>query len=114
MYRLLMALLLSMRLCSALADTTTDSSSGVALEEVVVTAEKRTENLQDVPASVTAFTPEALAQSHIDDTVALQLLTPGLLVTTNGDDGQPYIRGIGSGIINADAPGFRRSPRRFR
>ncbi len=100
MYRLLMALLLSVRLCSALADTTTDSASGVALEEVVVTAEKRTQNLQDVPASVTAFTPEALAQSHIDDTVALQLLTPGLLVTTNGDDGQPYIRGIGSGIIN--------------
>jgi iron complex outermembrane receptor protein len=100
MIRLLVALLLSMRLCSALADPTTDSATGAALEEVVVTAEKRTQNLQDVPASVAAFTPEALAQSHINDTVALQLLTPGLLVTTNGDNGQPYIRGIGSGIIN--------------
>jgi len=76
------------------------------LEEIVVTAQKRAQNLQDVPAAVSAFTPETLAVSGIEDTISLQTRTPGLLVSTNGPYGQPYIRGVGSDIINpgTDAP----------
>ena len=76
------------------------------LEEIVVTAQKRTQNLQQVPAAVSAFTPETLAASGIEDTISLQTRTPGMLVSTNGPYGQPYIRGVGSDIINpgTDAP----------
>jgi iron complex outermembrane recepter protein len=88
-----------------MAQTTTESTGG-GLEEIVVTAQKRAQNLQDVGASVVAFNSEALNTSGIDSPIDLQQRTPGLLVSTNGPYGQPYIRGVGSDIINpgTDAP----------
>src|SRR5438105_4345736 len=71
------------------------------LQEVVVTAERREEKLQDVPVAVTAFTPEALQSRALGDIHALSNLTPGV----NLDSGAPFsgdrsvlsasIRGIG-------------------
>mgnify|MGYP001570986646 CR=1 FL=1 len=49
-----------------------------ALEEVLVTAEKREESLQDVSISVSAFNEEALNRGGIDDVSRLELLVPGL------------------------------------
>ena len=45
------------------AGDTVDDSSGA--NEIVVTAQKRDERLQDVPIAVTAFTPDQLTQSGI-------------------------------------------------
>src|ERR1700733_11866897 len=42
-------------------------AAGGGLEEVVVTAQKRTENLQDVPVSIQTLTTEKLEQLNIDD-----------------------------------------------
>ena len=70
------------------------------LEEIIVTAERRAQSVQDVPSSVAAFSAESLNRSGIATSVDLQLRTPGMLVSTNGSFGQPYIRGIGSEIIN--------------
>jgi iron complex outermembrane receptor protein len=89
------------------AQTAADSGADKGeLQEIVVTAQKREQNLQDVPAAVVAFTPAALRNSGIDDAIGLQERTPGLLVSTNGPYGQPYVRGVGSDIINpgTDAP----------
>ena len=71
------------------------------LQEVVVTAERREEKLQDVPVAVTAFTPEALQGRALGDIHALSNLTPSV----NLDSGAPFsgdrsvlsasIRGIG-------------------
>ena len=82
-----------------------DTSPG-GLEEIVVTAERRSESLQNVPASVVAFSGAALENAGITNSVDLPFLTPGLLVSTNGSFGQPYLRGVGSDIINpgADSP----------
>jgi len=72
-----------------------------ALQEIVVTAERRSNNVQNVPIAVTAFTAEALASRNLMDTSQLGNLTPGV----NLDAGAPFsgdhsvlsasIRGIG-------------------
>lgn len=81
------------------------SSAGAAavdgLEEIVVTAEKRSENIQNVPIAITAFTAEALQSRGLNDLHALSNLTPNV----NLDGGAPFsgdssvlsasIRGIG-------------------
>jgi iron complex outermembrane recepter protein len=50
------------------------------LEEVVVTAQKRTQNLQDVPVAVTAFTGEMLRESGVHDMFELSAIAPSLSV----------------------------------
>jgi iron complex outermembrane receptor protein len=70
-----------------------DDSSGA--NEIVVTAQKRDERLQDVPIAVTAFTPDQLTQSGISDVLELAAVTPSLLITEGSSAAQPYIRGVG-------------------
>jgi len=50
------------------------------LEEVVVTAQKREQNLQDVPVAVTAFTGEMLRDSGVHDMFELSSIAPSLTV----------------------------------
>lgn len=66
------------------------------LEEIVVTAQKRGENVQSVPIAITAITPSALDQSGITDTADLQAAVPGLVFSNFLGDGQPYLRGVGN------------------
>jgi outer membrane receptor protein involved in Fe transport len=72
------------------------------LEEVIVTAQKRAQNLQDVPISVQAFTGKALADSGIKDVFDLQANAPGLTVdqNQNATTSNFSIRGIGTGGNN--------------
>jgi iron complex outermembrane receptor protein len=79
--------------------STPDSSTNLA--EVIVTAEKRSQNLQDVPAAVTAFTSkdrDTLGVSTIQD---LTNFTPGLSYNTALD--RVAIRGIGRNTNNLTA-----------
>lgn len=66
------------------------------LEEVVVTAQKRAESLQDVPVAVSAFQGDDLENFGVTDTMALQLVTPSLVFNNRGPIAQPFIRGIGT------------------
>ena len=77
---------------SAYAQETAGSSN--ELSEIIVTAERRSERLQDVPLSVTVLTPEALAAAAIISTEDLPLITPGLRMDSGGIYTQPVIRGI--------------------
>ena len=71
------------------------------LEEIVVTAERRSENIQNVPIAVTAFTAESLQSRNLVDIHSLGNLSPGV----NLDSGAPFsgdrsvlsasIRGVG-------------------
>jgi iron complex outermembrane receptor protein len=71
-----------------LAATPTDASAadgpsaggpaGGGLDEIVVTARKRAETLQEVPLSVTAFTSERLQDLNLTDLGSIQRFTPGL------------------------------------
>ncbi len=66
------------------------------LEEVVVTASKRAESLQDVGMSVTAFNQEALDLGGIDDVSRLELMVPGLNYAFAGNDAKFNVRGANS------------------
>jgi iron complex outermembrane receptor protein len=67
-----------------------------ALEEVMVTARKVGESLQDVPLSVTAFTEAAIEDAGIERPEDFMVLTPNvsMLNTVNAGDTQVTIRGI--------------------
>jgi iron complex outermembrane receptor protein len=77
------------------------AASSTTLEEITVTAQKRTENVQDVPIAITAFSENTLRAKGITD---LHGLT-GLVPNVNLDQGSPFsgsnsvlsasIRGIG-------------------
>jgi iron complex outermembrane receptor protein len=68
------------------------------LEEVVVTAQKREQSMQDVPIAVSAFSQEFLDQSGVDDVMELQFFVPGLTIYNNQTVGQTNfnIRGVGT------------------
>src|SRR5437016_9196803 len=83
--------------------TATSAQSGTSggLEEIVVTAQRRRENVQDVPIAISAFTAEALQSRNLVDVRSIGNLSPGV----NLDAGAPFsgdrsvlsasIRGIG-------------------
>src|ERR1700691_24706 len=72
-----------------------------ALAEVVVTAQRRSQNVQDVPASITVFTPQQLADFRIEQTGDLAAYTPGLNVSTS-QFGDPVFSLRGVGMNNAN------------
>ena len=69
-----------------------------ALSEIIVTAEKRSENLERVPASITAFTAKTLDLQGIASVQDMTNYAPGLYYTTY--DNRPYMRGIGRNTDN--------------
>ena len=71
------------------------AQENIMLEEVVVTAQRREQNLQDVPVSVTAFTGATLEQRNIKNAVEYLTITPGVSFT---EDGQTGSRGMGISI----------------
>ena len=79
------------------ADTTVTEDTG-GLEEIVVTAQKREENLQNVPVSVTALSAEALANSRVTDFADLTKVASSLTVTqaTSSPNNSIILRGIGT------------------
>lgn len=79
----------------ASSPSTTDADTG-GLADIVVTAQRRSENLQDVPIAVTAIDAGALDAKGITNTVDLASVTPGLTYTTVVGSALPRIRGIGA------------------
>src|SRR3546814_14393195 len=66
--------------------------------EIVVTARRREERLQDVPVSVTAFSSEALQRSNISTAADLTSTTPGFTFPPEGgkDNIAVTLRGVGN------------------
>src|SRR5208283_2097643 len=101
------------------ADTTPAAASG-SLEEIVVTAQRRQERLEDVPMSITAFSQENLDQQGVRTIDDITRLSPGVTFFRNGmsdsgnyndEDSDISIRGIDStggasttGIYMDDTP----------
>jgi iron complex outermembrane recepter protein len=72
-----------------------------ALSEIIVTAQRRRENLQDVPIAVTALSADQLALSGIQSTTELGEVTPGLTVVDQNGLVLPHIRGVGTTLFGA-------------
>jgi iron complex outermembrane recepter protein len=80
------------------ADTSAESSQ---LEEVVVSAEKRTENAQDVAASIQVLSSAAIENQGINSFNDYALLVPSLSFTSTGPgSAQVYFRGLSDGSVN--------------
>ncbi len=83
-------------------------ADGLRLQEVVVTARKRDESLQDVPMSITAFTAESIEAKGIDSVYDLARLTPNLSFNQSYGRGvldRPVIRGQ-SNLLGARTVSF--------
>ena len=87
------------------ASATVFSTAAFAqLETIVVTAEKRSENIQTVPIAITALSGDQLRAAKIRDFNDLQQIAPSLLVSTGSGDttgGLVRIRGVGTTGNNA-------------
>ena len=98
----------------AYAQTVTDTAQPVeetrapgdeeGLTPIVVTAQKRPENLQDVPISVIAVGGDDLKARGIVNTAELGTVIPGLNLRVTNNAFLPYIRGIGSNAGFSESP----------
>ncbi|MFZ8964294.1 MAG: TonB-dependent receptor [Steroidobacteraceae bacterium] len=73
------------------------------LEEIIVTAQKREQSLQDVPISISAVSAEALEQNSIQNIYNLQAVVPGLTLQAVDPPGQGTaiaLRGLGNSVFN--------------
>ena len=80
-----------------------DDEEATTLAGLTVTAQKREEALQDVPISITALPEQLLLDTGVRDVKDLQVLVPGLTVTSTQSEAQTTarIRGIGTVGDNA-------------
>ena len=70
--------------------------------EIVVTARKRTETLQDIPSSIAALGAEQLGKLGADSLEEFAGQTPGLSLTGNRANSQIVLRGVTTGPVNQD------------
>jgi len=93
-------------LCASIAAIALGTTSAQAqLEEVIVTAQKRVESLQDVPISVSAVSGDRMVDAHIINLESLTTYVPNFSMNQSGISNNITIRGISSGIN----PGFEQS-----
>ncbi|MCL4790589.1 MAG: TonB-dependent receptor [Gammaproteobacteria bacterium] len=79
------------------------SETTAGLQEVVVTARRVEENLQETPVAVSAFTEQMLEDRSVTNVGDVSNYTPNLFATsgpTGGNDGFFYIRGVGQYDLN--------------
>jgi iron complex outermembrane receptor protein len=85
-----------------------NASETAGLNEIVVTAQRREERLQDVPISVSAFSGEAIEAAGFRDTRDILVSTPNVDFTTNGrgfaSSADISIRGVGTIVRDVDQP----------
>ncbi|WP_420471318.1 TonB-dependent receptor [Brevundimonas sp. FT23042] len=85
-----------------------DQGSPATIDDIIVTAQKREQNLQDVPIVVTSLPAEALENAGVRDIKDLQILTPGMTVTSTQSEASTTARIRGVGTVG-DNPGLESS-----
>lgn len=78
------------------------------IDDIIVTAQKREQNLQDVPIVVTSLSAETLQDAGVRDIKDLQILTPGMTVTSTSSEASTTARIRGVGTVG-DNPGLESS-----
>ena len=88
----------TVHMAPALAADTSAESSTSTLEEVIVTARKRTENLQDVPISIDVYTSKDLQNLGISQFEDYATMTPSISFVSAGPGTQTFVmRGVSDG-----------------
>jgi len=80
-----------------------DQSGGVNI--IVVTAQKRAQNLQDVPVSVSAFDDQMIADAGFTNSLSIGDQVPNLEIKTFGGVPNIFIRGVGNNDFNSSSIG---------
>ncbi|WEK40289.1 MAG: TonB-dependent receptor [Candidatus Brevundimonas colombiensis] len=78
------------------------------VDDIIVTAQKREQSLQDVPIVVTTLSQELLQGAGVQDIKDLQILTPGMTVTSTQSEASTTVRIRGAGTVG-DNPGLESS-----
>ncbi|MDQ8757433.1 TonB-dependent receptor [Sphingosinicella sp. LHD-64] len=73
-----------------------EAGADAAVGEIVITANKRTQNLQDTPMAITAIASEQLVASGVTDIRGVQNLVPSVRFQAESTSTQVYMRGVGS------------------
>lgn len=76
-----------------------DQNSAAEVGDIVVTAQRREERLQDVPIAVSAISGADLERSGIVGTADLPAVVPGLVISKSTWAVQPFLRGVGTSTI---------------
>lgn len=87
----------------ALGQEGADVEASTALDEIIVTAQKRSTSLQSTAAAVSAFSGNTLEKTGTGTMEDLQRITPGLVVSSNYFNGEIYLRGVGSSSLSVGA-----------
>ncbi|NLR72512.1 TonB-dependent receptor [Novosphingobium sp. ERN07] len=83
----------------ALAQQAEDQPASTGLAEIIVTAQRRTENLQDVPIAITAANSETLAQARVENVANIQAISPSISFRVTNiatSSANLIIRGLGT------------------
>lgn len=91
---------------AASAAATEEVQDSDAVDDIVVTAQRREERLQTVPISITAITGAEIQNADIKDINRLEQVVPGLRIARSGPAERPAIRGIFT-----EAAGINSDPR---
>jgi iron complex outermembrane receptor protein len=85
--------------CAAAAVADESATAGMGLEEIVVTAQRRTESAQDVPITIQAFTGDQLGQLNVATFDDVLKYLPNVTFSSNGPgQGNVYMRGLSAGF----------------
>lgn len=79
------------------------NASQVGLEDIVVTAQRRSESIQSVPMAISALSGESLSQRNIANLAGLATSVPSMTFGTFGGAARIAIRGVGLDAINPGA-----------
>lgn len=82
------------------------NDAAAQLEEIVVTAQRRAESLQDVPLAVSSLDAAAMARAGITDISRLEFAAPGFTFGVSSSDARPSVRGTRTEDVSnrADPP----------
>jgi iron complex outermembrane receptor protein len=87
-------------------ETDASAAPGSELGEIVVTAQRRSENLQKVPVTVNVVSSRAVSNYGIQTSQQLQTAVPGLIINKSQMNAAPFLRGVGanSGAAGLEMP----------
>ena len=93
----------AVQLSSAAFSQTSQKQNQNQSDDIVVTAQKRSENLQDTPAAVTAATGDRLLQLGVQNINQLAIVAPSVKIVPIRNQTMIYLRGVGQALTQPNA-----------
>ncbi|VWX50606.1 TonB-dependent receptor [Novosphingobium sp. 9U] len=85
--------------CAFAAQDQDSAAAPIVEDEIIVTAQRREQSLQQVPIAITALAADTLSSGGVSAVSDLDQMTPGLVSTTSAGAPQRYLRGVGAQTV---------------